>query len=246
MENQIVSSKNDNKNYVVFFALSIIIIGISSLISIAISPSHNILSGYNICGEAILCDYKNINRVVSEQYTAFNLSTENANKINNAEELQRLSNEITEYVLQLRIDLINYVDGTHEPSDITYIANSSIPYIPIEKIYLKENFDKPTYFLLYDDNNAPDNKCRATILKEKLDLYKDTIIKLVSQENREKVSQEIAFLRDSKPYYDDIYAREVNWETYHFYCCILSVAAIQLDVIISNIKSAELIILNNL
>ncbi len=146
----------------------------------------------------------------------------------NAKQLKKETNNMISYIEGLRSDLIMYVDGDTlaEVKD----ANGKKVKEPttVGTMKAKENFDKPTDFMI--------NKGKAKELAKKLKAYKASILKLAKAPDREKLSQAIGLDVDKK------FVKEgatVSWEEHNFDHIIAAAAVTLLNKEIGEVRNAE-------
>lgn len=209
---------------------------------LALNVSKDILDAFNVVDDSLTQSNMSVTDAMRSQYSVL-FASEEAKADNakaKAKKLQQLTNDMTDYIEQLRFDLIKYVDG--EDSDAVQEAikeakkeGRKIPNVPVMNIEGKDNFDKPTHFMLGDnEGNSPD--CPAVKLKQKLITYRAEILKLVS--DPKKVEKNIKGLSVA-PHKDSKTKEEIRWEIYNFDHLITAGTVILLSKMVNEVKNAE-------
>ena len=210
---------------------------------LALNVSKDILEAFNVVDESLALSNISVKESMQQQYAALYNSDDPkaADAQKKAKELQKLTDDMVYYIENLRFELVKYVDGDNadgvkEAQELAKKNGQKVPFVPVEKIDGKDNFDKPTHFFLADsEGKNPDT--RAYQLKEKLKNYRASILKLVSEQNRSKVDQRIAInLNDHK---NEKTKETYTWQVYNFDHLITGGTVILLSKMISEVKSAE-------
>ena len=169
---------------------------------LALNVSKDILEAFNVVDESLALSNISVKESMQQQYAALYNSDDPkaADAQTKAKQLQKLTDDMVYYIENLRFELVKYVDGDNadgvkEAQELAKKNGQKVPFVPVEKIDGKDNFDKPTHFFLADsEGKNPDT--RAYQLKEKLKNYRAAILKLVSEQNRSKVDKRIAIQAD--------------------------------------------------
>lgn len=211
---------------------------------LALNVSKDILDAFNVVDDTLTKSNISVTAAINSKYAALEADTTAKAKIAQeaANQLKAYSTELIDYVQGLRIDMIKYVDGEANVEQILKETGGSIPVKDIEG---KDDFDKPTYFML--EENAPNH--RAKQLREKIEAYKSNILTLlpknkegkISPDVLEKVKKDIGL--DLKgPFYNAEGATE-NWENHNFNHLVTAGSVILLSKIIGEIRTAENVVL---
>jgi gliding motility-associated protein GldM len=125
------------------------------------------------------------------------------------------------------------------------VKKGQVPCVPVAEIEGKDNFDKPTTFML-GSSDKPDPDKPAVKLKEELIKYHKNLMEFI-QDKEGKPNAELLKQLDvlvPKPQYSEHEEKEVPWETYNFYHLITGGQVILLNKMISEVRSAEAAVLN--
>lgn len=222
------------KFYVATFAICVIVAGIFAMIGIALGTTRDVLNGYTQCGEAVYRSLENADRNVQAQYAAFFQNATDTAQVAKAKQLHRLTNDLVTHIQKLRHEVLLFSNGESQAS----VGNGepAVPHIAARDIHDKDNFDKPTYYLLVD---MSEGNCRATILKSAINQYKEAVVGLVPAECRADAQAETDFLSTN----DDSTA---SWEDLNFDHALLCSVAATLDAYTCDVKNVESIVLSYL
>ncbi|MCR4964589.1 MAG: gliding motility protein GldM [Bacteroidales bacterium] len=207
---------------------------------LALNVSADILNAFIVVDDTLVTSTRNATRQNAADYTWF----ENQKVIlgeakihdayTNAQKVRKETNEMVNYLEQLSRDLIFYVDGDTlaEVKD----DKGKIQKVPktVATITAKENFDKPTFFMLEDPAQNPS---RAVQLKEKLVQYKKNLLKLVKKGDQERISEIIGLNVDQQV--KSLTGEKVNWEVHNFDHIISAAAVTLLNKQIGEVRNAE-------
>ncbi|MBO7445056.1 MAG: gliding motility protein GldM [Bacteroidales bacterium] len=207
---------------------------------LALNVSADILNAFIVVDDTLVTSTRNATRQNASDYTWF----ENQKVIlgeakihdayTNAQQLRKETNKMVNYIEQLSRDLIMYVDGDTlaEVKD----DKGKIQKVPktVATITAKENFDKPTFYMLEDPSQNPS---RAVQLKEKLIEYKKNILKLAKKSDRDRLSQVIGLDVDKKV--KSLTGEDVNWEVHNFDHIISAAAVTLLNKTVGEVRNAE-------
>ena len=169
------------------------------------------------------------------------------NKI--AKEVKVLTDEMYKYVHDLKIQLIIDGDGM-DPNDIEGAEKKIDDLLTLDS---KDNYDKSTLYLLKDGETTSIPGCRANLLKEALNKYKEDLKKALGKApldptTIEQMKSSLGNIgidtENPKPVDGDPYSK--YWETSKFYhnplVCVITV----LSKIQNEIKNAESMVLSEL
>jgi gliding motility-associated protein GldM len=150
----------------------------------------------------------------------------------NAKTLRKETTDIVKYIEQLRSDLILYVDGDTLAEVKTADGKKVKQAKTIATMESKENFDKPTDFMI--------NKGNALAMKKKILAYKANILKMVRPADKERITALVGLNVDEKYKKDGF---EQSWEEHNFDHIIAAAAVTLLNKEIGEIRNAESIML---
>ena len=150
--------------------------------------------------------------------------------------LKQLTDSAERYIKHLKAFLISEVDEI----SITQADTTKIEYV-----LGKLNYDIPTRILIGDNESRPKSGINsAAELKTKIELFRDSAIRLIDNEQREIIKQGVNLSTDKV--YDSEVEKELPWETYTFYHIPLSAVLTTLSSLEYEVKNAETQILTNL
>lgn len=140
--------------------------------------------------------------------------------------VKELSDDLYIYISNLKIHLINEVEGGEKKDSVD-----------LSEVNAKDNFDIPTHILIGDPDALRETKFSARELKNKIAVYKMDLLSLVNEDKRNELSKIIG-LETNDPIKKDKYER-ASWEEENFYHSPLVVVITTLSQLQSNIRYAE-------
>ncbi|MBI9039200.1 MAG: hypothetical protein JEY97_13785 [Bacteroidales bacterium] len=146
-----------------------------------------------------------------------------------AKEAKLLSREMVKYINYIRNELISKTEG---------ISIDSAKNISVKEIRKKDNYTIPTNYFIGNLDDGSDGVAKE--LKDKINEYRQEMLKLVDPKNLDNVN---LGLTTEGPYYNND-GKEQNWETHFFYNTIIAADIPILNKIISDIYNAEFDVVN--
>ena len=153
----------------------------------------------------------------------------------NAQKLKKETNDMVKYIETMKKDLIMYVDGDTLAETKTPDGKKVKAPTTVGTMKAKENFDKPTDFMI--------NKGNAKNLTKRIREYKANVLKLVKPADRDRVSKALGLDVDTKYKKDGV---EQTWEEHNFDHIIAAAAVTLLNKEIGEVRNAESTMLNYL
>lgn len=219
---------------------------------LALNVAKDILDAFNVVDDTLIQSNKNVKTALDDRYE--NLLTVSGDELTaaieeaqgKAKELRKSTNEMVKYIETLRWDLTKDVDGENASAVVEAQKNAKhgeVPCVPVDKIEAKDNFDKPTHFML-GTNEGHDANCPAQVLKKKINDYKKGLKKFYTNDQGivdKSVEAQLASLNTNDHQTED---GPVRWEIYNFDHLITAGTVILLSKMVSEVKSAEAVVLN--
>lgn len=148
-----------------------------------------------------------------------------------AQEARRLSNEMAEYINDIKVEIIKKTDGlTKEEADTINLRN----------VKNRDNFDIPTNYFIGQSQDGSAGKSHE--LRLRIEEYKTQMINLIDPDQRKLV--EIG-LQTEGEYYDRDGQRQ-NWEMHNFFNTILAADVTLLNKLIADVRNIEIDIVSRL
>lgn len=219
---------------------------------LALNVAKDILDAFNVVDDTLIQSNKNVKTALDDRYE--NLLTVSGDELTaaieeaqgKAKELRKSTDEMVKYIETLRWDLTKDVDGENASAVVEAQKNAKhgeVPCVPVDKIEAKDNFDKPTHFML-GTNEGHDANCPARVLKTKINDYKKGLKKFYTNDQGivdKSVEAQLASLNTNDHQSKD---GPVRWEIYNFDHLITAGTVILLSKMVSEVKSAEAVVLN--
>ncbi|MCQ2262767.1 MAG: hypothetical protein MJZ70_00625 [Bacteroidales bacterium] len=219
---------------------------------LALNVAKDILDAFNVVDDTLIQSNKNVKTALDDRYE--NLLTVSGDELTaaieeaqgKAKELRKSTDEMVKYIETLRWDLTKDVDGENASAVVEAQKNAKhgeVPCVPVDKIEAKDNFDKPTHFML-GTNEGHDANCPAQVLKKKINDYKKGLKKFYTNDQGivdKSVEAQLASLNTNDHQTKD---GPVRWEIYNFDHLITAGTVILLSKMVSEVKSAEAVVLN--
>lgn len=201
---------------------------------LALNVSKDVINAFVVVNENILESNINLSQKLHDIYANFERNYNfNQTKVkpfwDNAKEARLLSNEMVEYISNVRYGLISKVER---------VSIDSAKNITVGDIKKKDENNISTNYFLGSSSDGYDGI--ATQLKDKIIEYRKEMLNLVDPRNFENVN---LGLSTEGPYYnaDGI---EENWEIHFFYNTIVVADITILNKIITDIHNAEFDVVN--
>lgn len=196
---------------------------------LALNVSKDIINAFVTVNESMEETNENFDKKLNETYTNFEKQSVIGGPVaqdwyNKALEAKKLSNDLVNYLENLKVDLLLFSDRNIKDRAIA-------DTIHLRYVKAKDNFDDPTRFFLGTDVT----KGRAEEMKAKFKEFREKIVQLVKPEDREKLR--IGLQTDGT--YKDEYGKALSWERYYFYHTILAADMVILNKFIAEVRNAE-------
>lgn len=224
---------------------------------LALNVSKDILEAFNVVDDSLLQSNKNVTTALTDRYTNL-LSIEGEEQTvaikaaqEKAKKLRAISDTMVRYIETIRWEMTVDVDGESAKGVQKAKAEAKkgeIPCVPVSDIDGKENFDKPTTFMV-GSGDKPDPDKYAHKLKIKLTDYHAALLKFIENEAGKRdpnLEKQLSTVKPSDMVYSKHEEKEVPWEFYNFYHLITGGQVILLSKMISEVKSAEAVVLNHI
>ncbi len=201
---------------------------------LALNVSKDVINAFIVVNESITSSNENASQKLRDIYSNFEKNYQ-VNKIkvkpfwDKAKEARILSNEMVDYVKNVKYELISLTEG---------IPLDSAKIIPATELEKKDNNTIPTNYFIGGFNKDATGKAKE--LKEKIIEYRNKMLDLVEPRNLENVKLGLV---TEGPYYNAD-GQEQSWETHFFYNTILAADIPILNKIIADILNAEYDVVN--
>jgi gliding motility-associated protein GldM len=201
---------------------------------LALNVSKEMLDAFVVVNESVELTNENFANKIDDTYLAFNKKYSNdpvkvKPYLDKAQQAKQMSNEMVEYVTNLKYELIARTEKI--PVDSARISK-------LGKLKNKDDYDTPTNFFMGDSEDG--SKGYGSELKNKIDNYRQNMLELLSAEERTMVK--LGLKTDG--HYQDANGEPLNWVQYNFYHTILAADVAILNKIISEVYNAEFDIVN--
>lgn len=214
---------------------------------LALNVSKDILAAFDVVDATLNQSNANVKEAISSQYASLQMSEDaKADKAKKkAAELKKLTDETVCFIETMRFEMTKEIEGEKAECVQRAIANAkkegwSVPIVPVEDLENKDNFDKPTYFML-GDSEGRDPNCRAQQLKKKINEYKTKSLALIENEALRKEAEGKLLLNTENHKRNPAKKgdEDKTWEVYNFDHLIHSGAVILLSKLAGDVKAAE-------
>jgi gliding motility-associated protein GldM len=194
---------------------------------LALNVSKDILNAFSIVDEALYSstqitmsknaqDYAELNRqktILGEEKVA--------EAFDKATQIKELSNGMVEYIEQLKVKYIEYVDETAYNEDGTVKT--------VADLKSKDNKSKASNFMIIEGN--------AKKLKAELENYRNKLLSFVNEQDREAMSQTIGLEVNEK--LKNTSGFPESWETHYFDDVIFAAGVTLLNKTVGEVRNAE-------
>jgi len=194
---------------------------------LALNVSKDILNAFSVVDETLkksnqitesknYLDYSELNRqkgILGEEKVA--------KEFEKAMQLKEFSNDIVAYIEQLKLDYIEYVDGTAVKPDGTTKS--------VVDLNAKDNISKATAFMKENE--------RAKELKTRLEKYRTQLLNFVDKNDVEAMSKTIGL--DVNADFRNANGAPESWETHYFEGVIFAAGVTLLNKLVGEVRNAE-------
>lgn len=225
---------------------------------LALNVSKDILQAFNVVDDTLAISTKNLKTAVDARYDglyAINEQSDNWNESvqlaqEEAKKLKKMTNDMVTYIETLRWDLTKECEGNSDDvKEAEANAKGKVPFLPVGKMEAKDNFDKPTTFMLgtaKDDGTDPN--CKANELKNKLDEYKKNLEALINnplygEDKIANVKKDLKCLETNDAENAGTGKTE-TWAYNTFFHMIQGGAAVVFSKLVNDVKAAEASVLD--
>jgi len=202
---------------------------------LALNVSKDILNAFAIVDETLqksnqitegknYQDYAELNhqkKILGEEKVA--VEFEKAMKV------KALSNEIVEYIDQLRKEYIEHVDG-----ESALTADGTIK--TVAELRAKDNISKSTAFM--KDNG------RAKELKARIEIYRNQILQFIDTNDYDAMAKNIGL--DVNAEYKNANGARESWETHYFEGVIFAAGVTLLNKLVGEVRNAESVMIKHI
>ncbi len=216
---------------------------------LALNVSVDILDAFANLNDGMEISNVSISKKIAEYYSDFKGVCDNkgesaAEYWEKAEKVREMTDEIINYIekdvkmpLVCRTENITeeeFLDAKREEAlmrDISVLTGRRLSYLlDLKNIKAKDKYDEPTNFLI--------NEKKAYELANKLDIYRSSVIEMLSKYYPNYAEKNKALDIHSVKY-EDADGLEQDWENHNFYHMILAADIANLNRIINEIQSFE-------
>lgn len=216
---------------------------------LALNVSVDILDAFANLNDGMEISNVSISKKITEYYSEFKGVCDNkgesaAEYWEKAEKVREMTDEIINYIEKdVKIPLVcrteniteeEFLDAKREEAlmrDISVLTGRRLSYLlDLKNVKAKDKYDEPTNFFI--------NEKKAYELANKLDIYRSSIIEMLSEYYPNYAEKNKALnIRSVK--YEDADGLEQDWENHNFYHMILAADIANLNRIINEIQSFE-------
>lgn len=209
---------------------------------LALNVSKEILNAFVTVNESLEETNLNFETKNQEQYSAFIASyNENKEKVgpywSKAQEVQKLSNDLINYINQIKVQIIAGVEGKDPASLIGQNQFGEDTVYSLRHVEVKDNYIYSTNLLVGSEPSSPKtSEYSAVSLKNKLIKYRDELKGLVPDGSALETSLDETFSFEERENASGVVE---NWASYNFYGVPMAAAITILSKIETNIRNAE-------
>lgn len=208
---------------------------------LALNVSADILNAFVVVDDTLVTSTRNAYHQNSNDYNWFDQQKVILGEAKvhdayvNAQQLRKESDAMVKYIEKMRSDLIFFVDE----DSLCEVKNDKGKTEKVAKtvatIQRKDNFDKPTDFMI--------NNGHAKELKDRIIQYKKNILKLAKKSDQKGLEERLGLNVETKFKKDGF---DQSWEEHNFDHIICAAAVTLLNKTIGEVRNAESTMLNYL
>ncbi|MDR0205956.1 MAG: gliding motility protein GldM [Bacteroidales bacterium] len=199
---------------------------------LALNVSKDILNAFSIVDETLHTsnlitesknkqDYNELNRqkvILGEDKVA--------KEFEKAMQIKELSNNIIQYIEDVKVRLIEFVDG-----QTAFNEDGSIK--TVAQIKAKDNISKTTQFMINESN--------AEKLKKEIEKYRNKLLSFVDEKDRENMQKTISLDVNAK--FKNANGAPESWESHYFENVIFAAGVTLLNKTIGEVRNSESVVL---
>ena len=195
---------------------------------LALNVSKDILDAFSVVDDALNTSNQITMSKNAQDYAELNRQREIlgeekvAEAFEKATQIKEVSNEMVEYIEQLKVRYIEHVEGTS-----AYNENGALK--TVEDLKAKDDVSKATNFMILGGN--------AKDLKEQLESYRTKLLSMVDEPYREVMEKTIGL--DVNEKYKNATGTPETWETHYFEGVIFAAGVTLLNKTIGEVRNAE-------
>lgn len=199
---------------------------------LALNVSVQILDAFVVVDETMVKTNENFESKVSNTYAQFAAAAEKQPEkagpfYKKALEVQKKTKEMVDYITNLKADMIAYCDD---------IPKDQAMKMTLKEVKSKDNYDKPTLFMIGTTEGRGNAKARE--LRDKIEAYKTFLLSLV-EDPKQKTDYDKKLGLDTKTKRKDTEGKEIEWETSNFSRVVIAGQIPILNKTIGEVKNAE-------
>jgi len=196
---------------------------------LALNVSVEILNAFLVVNESMEATNQVLAKKAETLYRQFEIqNTQNPDKVapfyNKAMEVKKLSDDMKNYINNLKFDMIAFSER---------IPVEQAKTTPLAKLKGKDKYDQTTSFFIGSSEDGSRGKSRE--LKNKIIKYKQDVLNLVDPDKRGSIK---IGLDTEGPYYNAD-GKKQNWEMHNFYRTILAADVTILNKLVAEVQNAE-------
>ena len=210
---------------------------------LAMNVSKEILNAFVTVNNGLEKTKHNFYSKNKDQYAAFAASyNENKNKVGpfyeKAQEVEKLSNEISHYIDQVKVEIIAGIEPTVAKEDIVgQNASGEDTIMNLKHVKVKDNYIFSTNLLVGAEPASPKTgEFSALEIKDRLEKYRDKLLTMVPEESALASSLHEAFTFEGAP---NANGEMENWAAHNFYGVPAAATLTLLTKMQTDIRNAE-------
>jgi gliding motility-associated protein GldM len=196
---------------------------------LALNVSVEIIEAFVVVNKSIEGTNVNLKSKNEETYARFEQQNLlNSKKVgpywNKAQEAKRMSDDLINFIEQAKFEAISRAEG---------ITIEQASQTPLKDIAAKDKYDVTTNYFI--GNSQDGSKGKSKELKDRIELYKRDIVKLLDDRGRAAIKLGL----DTEGPFRDASGAKQNWEMHNFYHIILAANVTFLNKLIADVRSVE-------
>lgn len=209
---------------------------------LALNISKDILNAFITVNEGLEETNRNFQDKNEEQYTAFIAAyNENKNKVgpfwSKAQEVQKYSNEVIDYINQIKVQIIAEVENKDPSTIMGKDANGMDTIYSLRNVQVKDNYIVPTRILVGSEPSSPkEGEYTALSLKAKLENYKVRLESYLPEGSALRETFEETFSFEDRK---NVSGVTENWASYNFYGVPTAATITLLTKMQTDVRNAE-------
>ena len=218
---------------------------------LALNVSSEILNAFKVVDQSIIDTNRNFEKKINETYDAFEKAAvedpaKNQKWFKKAQEVKKLTDELVDYLTDVRCELILKTEGKNDRYYINGELNrDSLKEVTTADLHSLDKNDAPVRFFMGENKNG-----KALEIKGKFQQYRKDVVSVLDDAQQASLLQKIGLKTEGPERNGKFKSKNkgqlVDWEEYFFGETILAADVVILNNFIQEARNAEFDVISTL